>query len=88
MPYNLVNTLLDKFFDPVVRSPEVARELVKFEVDQEVQARVSELAHKTNEGTISNEEREEYRAFIEANDFIGVLQLKARHFLQRTDKLD
>ena len=83
MAQTLATTLLDKFFDPVVRSPEIARELVEFQVDKEVQARVSALAQKANEGTLTAEEREQYHAFIEANDLITILQLKARKSLER-----
>jgi hypothetical protein len=47
-----------------------------------VQARVDELAEKCNEGQLTPEERSEYDALIWADHFIGVLQSKARHFLQ------
>jgi hypothetical protein len=60
------STLLRRLLDPVGRcfSDEGARELVNLRADEETQARVSELAEKCHEGTLSPEERAEYEASV------------------------
>jgi hypothetical protein len=74
------STLLRRLLDPVSRcfSDEGARELVNLRADEETQARVSELAGKCNEGTLSPEERAEYEAYVMAADVVAILQAKAR----------
>ena len=42
--------------------------------DPELAKRAAELAEKANEGELSPAEREEYEAYIEANDLLAVLQ--------------
>jgi hypothetical protein len=63
---------------------ESARALLALPPNARVQARVDELAERCNEGQLSNEERSEYEALIWADHFLGVLQAKARHFLDAT----
>lgn len=49
-----------------------------------VQERIDLLAERANEGTISDSERSEYEALVNAADFISVLKLKARVHLEST----
>ena len=72
--------VLDRLLDPVAEclTPEVARALVNLRARPEIQARIDELARKSNEGTLSPIEQAEYRDTIEAIDFISILQAKAR----------
>jgi hypothetical protein len=56
--------------------------VAEFRVDAAVQARVDFLAERANEGVLSDEERTEYEAFINAADFISILKLKARRHLE------
>ena len=51
--------------------------------DEKTQLRLDELSDKCNEGLLSSEEREEYNIYIQAIDFIGILQSKARKILRR-----
>ncbi|MBY0398548.1 MAG: hypothetical protein K2X91_19040 [Thermoleophilia bacterium] len=76
-------SLLDLMLDPVSRcfDPESARKLIALRIDPAVQERVSELASKANEGLLTDAERAEYEAFINADDFISILKLKARRAL-------
>ena len=77
--------LLNRLFDAVGRclNQEAARALVELRADPEVQARISELADRCNDGKLSAEERAEYEAYVRTGDFIAILQAKARTFLAR-----
>ena len=46
-----------------------------------VQERVDTLADRANEGLLSDDERAEYEALINAEDFVAILKLKARRQL-------
>ena len=71
---------LDGILEPLSRclDTESARRIVDFQVDQPVQERIDALAVLANEGTLSDTERSEYEALINAADFISILKLKAR----------
>jgi hypothetical protein len=75
--------VLDRFLDPfgAFLTPEVARRLVDFRVDEQTQARIDELADKCTEGQLTSAEREEYDIYVSVIDFITVLQAKARTVL-------
>lgn len=70
--------------DPVARcfTPEVARQVVVLRAAPALQSRLYELAAKANEGELSDEERQQYEAYVEAIDLIGILQAKARRIVQ------
>jgi hypothetical protein len=76
-------TALDDLLDPMSRclDAESARRVAEFRIDPAVQARIDILAERANNGVLSEEERTEYEAFINAADFISVLKLKARRQL-------
>ena len=40
------------------------------------------LAKKSEEGSLSDQEREEYEAFVSAGNFVAILQSKARRLLK------
>jgi len=61
-------------------TPEMAR-VVDLRADVETQARIEELRHKANEGTLTPDEDAEYKEFVEAVDIISIIQSKARTFL-------
>ncbi len=79
-------TALDELLEPVgaCLTPEVAERLTKLRAPESVsvQARMEELARQSEEGTLSDNEREEYDAFVSAGNFIAVLQSKARRLLK------
>jgi hypothetical protein len=58
-----------------------ARRIVDFHGDEALQNRIEELAEKANEGELTPEESAEYRGYAQANQFIAVLQAKARQLL-------
>jgi hypothetical protein len=74
------STLLDRLLEPVGRclSKEGARKLASLRADEEAQARVSELAARCNEGTLTPEERAEYEGYVMAAEIVAILQAKAR----------
>jgi hypothetical protein len=71
---------LDGILEPLSRclDPESARRIIDFQVDQPVQERIDALAERANEGALSDAERSEYDALINASDFVSILKLKAR----------
>jgi hypothetical protein len=79
--------ILDRFLDPIAEclTPEVAARIVKSRPSRRLQARVDELAHKANEGSLSERERDEYRDIVEAIDVVGIIKAKARAVLSRRE---
>lgn len=61
-----------------MRSPPVASLVCKL---TPVQERIDSLAEGANDGTLTDSERSEYEALINAADFISILKLKARQQL-------
>jgi hypothetical protein len=43
-----------------------------------VQERIDTLAERANEGSLTEDERAEYDALVDAADFMSILELKAR----------
>jgi uncharacterized protein YnzC (UPF0291/DUF896 family) len=80
-------TTLDRLVEPVVQilTPPVARALVQLRADSEVQARMDELAEKSNEGRLTSEEREEYETSIRFGNYLAILQAKARRLLKKCE---
>ncbi len=72
-------TVLDQFLDPPSRclDSESARRVLALGVSASVQERVDTLAERANEGLLSDDERAEYEALINAEDFVAILKLKA-----------
>jgi predicted transcriptional regulator len=84
---NTETAVLDRFLEPVRQclTPALARQLVDFRVDRQIQARVDELADKCNKGALSPPEQAEYEAIVEEADLIALLQAKARAFLANAE---
>jgi hypothetical protein len=80
---------LDGLFEPLSRclDAESARRVVELQVAAPVQKRIDLLADRANEGTLSDSERSEYEALINASDFISILKLKARRYFESRDSL-
>lgn len=75
---------LDRLVEPVVRTltPKVAKAIVALRADPELRARMDELAEKSNEGSLTPDEREEYETNIRFGNFIAIIQAKARRMLK------
>ena len=76
----IVNQALNPVLDLVGKCLSVrgARALVKLRADRKTQQRVENLADKNNEGELTPEERAEYEGYVFANNFVAILQAKAR----------
>ena len=73
-------SVLDEILDPLAEcfTPDVARRIVAISLTPQKQARIDELAAKANEGLLSEAERLDYEAYIEALDLLGIVKAKAR----------
>ena len=78
-----VTTVLDGLLDPLSRclDAESARRVVALRITPPVQQRINALAERANDGLLTDDERAEYEALINAADFISILKLKAREHL-------
>jgi len=62
--------------------PEKAEEILEFQPDPELQARIEELATKSTEGQLTEAERAEYAGYVRANKFVAILQRQARQLVE------
>jgi len=81
---NTAQGILDELLEPVgaCLTPEVAEQLTKLRAPESVQVRIEELAGKSEAGTLSDAEREEFAALVSMGNFIAILQSKARKLLK------
>lgn len=77
------SALLNEVLDPLTDCLDTksAKRLISFGIAPSVQYRVAALAEKANEGLLTEEERTDYAALIDAADFIAILKLKAQRRL-------
>ena len=78
-----VENYLDRYFEPLAQalSPEVAQRIVELKPDSGVLARVEALGEKSNLGTLTDSERDEYQSLADAGTLVALLKAKARRFL-------
>ncbi len=78
-------SILDRLLEPVSRSlnPASAKALAEMEADPIAAERVSALADKCNEGTLTPTEQREYETYVHAGTLIAILKAKARLYLKR-----
>lgn len=79
---------LDRYCEPVTAAltPQVAQAIVELRPDPKIVTRVEELGRKSNDGTLTEEERDEYRRYVDAGDLVSVLKAKARRVLSSPRK--
>ena len=78
------NNAFDRGIDPVLQivlSIDKARSVVEYRADESLQQRIEELARKCNDGKLTDAEQTEYKGYVRANNFVAVLQAKARKVL-------
>ncbi len=57
--------------------PEKAEAVIGFRADPELQARIEELALKSPEGELTEDERAEYAGYVRANKLVAILKRQA-----------
>ena len=57
--------------------PDKRDAVIGFRADPELQAHIEELARKSTEGQLTEEERAEYTGFVRANKFVAILKREA-----------
>jgi hypothetical protein len=75
-------SVLDRMLDPLSRclDAESAKRVLELKIDPAVQARVDVLAERANEGLLTPEERAEYEAYVNIDDVISILKMKAERY--------
>lgn len=78
-----IANILEHYFDPVTPmfTREMAEAVVNQKPDPQIAARIAQLGRKADNGTLTEEERDEYRSLVDAGDVISLIKSKARRFL-------
>ncbi len=82
------NNAFDRGIDPflqIVLSLDKVRTVVDYRADETLQLRIEELAAKCNEGELTEAEHTEYEGYVRANNFVAILQSKARKVLANSN---
>jgi hypothetical protein len=80
----VATTLESLAFDRGVRPmlelvlPEKVDVVIGFRADPKLQARIEELARKSTEGELTEDERAEYAGYVRANKFVAILKRQAQ----------
>lgn len=76
--------MIDDILQPLTESltPEAAIALADFKVSDTVRQRVSELAEKANEGSLTDAEQSEYETHVRYANVLTVIKAKARSVLK------
>ena len=53
--------------------------IIQFRPDPQLEARIEELARKSTEGELTDDERAEYAGYVRANKFVAILKRQAQH---------
>lgn len=77
--------VLERLLEPISSSlnEDAARKLIGLKADRKAQLRMTKLAEKCNEGSLTPDERREYETYVMAGEFLAILQAKARIRLAR-----
>lgn len=81
MATNSESMAFDRGVRPVMEIvlPERVNSIISFRADPELQARIEELARKSTEGELTEDERAEYLGYVRANKFVAILKRQAQH---------
>lgn len=66
-------------------SPDVARSLLRWRFTDRAVARMSELADRNNQGTITPPERDDLEKYLRVGSLLNIVQAKARLSLKSLD---
>ena len=83
MPATPETVAFDRGVRPVLQLvlPDKAQAVIGFRPDPRLQERIDELAEKSTEGQLSEDEKAEYEGYVRANKFIAILQRQARQLI-------
>ena len=59
--------------------------IIHLRPDPQLEARIEELARKSTEGELTDDERAEYAGYVRANKFIAILKRQAQHLTSSPD---
>lgn len=65
---------------------ETARHVVEYRPDPTLRRRIEELAEKSTKGVLTDAERSEYEDYVRGNNFVAILQAKARTILASANR--
>jgi hypothetical protein len=73
-------SMLDGILDPLANclDTESAHRVLNLRFATEVQDRIDVLAERANEGVLTDDERSEYEAIVNAADIVAILKRKVR----------
>lgn len=74
------SSAFDRGVTPIMQIvlPGHAKSIVAYQPEPSLAARIEELAEKSTEGELSDEEREEYAGYVRANKFVSILKRQAQ----------
>lgn len=77
----------DRGTDPILRllTPDQIRAVAAFRGDDALRRRTDELAARNSDGELTEAERSEYEGYVRANQFVAVLQARARRMLSASN---
>lgn len=52
--------------------------VIGFQADPDLQARIEELARRSTEGELTEDERAEYAGYVRANKFVAIIKRQAQ----------
>ena len=59
--------------------------IIHFRADPQLEARIEELAQKSTNGDLTDDERAEYAGYVRANKFVAILKRQAQHLTSSPD---
>ncbi len=74
-------SIVGEWLEPII-TPESARYLLNVKTDPILTAQLETYAAKANEGQLTKAERNDYEAYLQANNLLAILQVKARRVLR------
>ena len=63
-------------------TPECARQMLQLKPDPQLVARVEKLGNKSNAGTLTEREQEEYERYVRYGTLLDIIHAKARLLLK------
>jgi hypothetical protein len=75
MSMTFATAAFDRGTDVLLRffTAEQAEALAAYRGDEAIQNRIEELARKSTEGELTDQERAEYEGYVKANKFVAIL---------------